>query len=448
MANDSGPQLRRSVGGVQLAMYGVGSMLGAGIYGLIGVAAGVMGSAIWLAFLASMVAALLTGLTYASIGSRYPKAAGAAYVAHRAFGLPLLSYVVGLAVICSGLSSIATQSKVVANSLQALFGPLQAVPIPVLAVVFILVLAAVLFRGIKESLLFNTICTIVEVAGLVFVIAVGARYWGTADLTEMPVSPDGGLAALVVLQGAVLTFFSFIGFEDTLNVAEEVKEPERNLPLALMAALIVATILYLGVAVTAVSVIPWRELAQSQAPLATVVAKAAPWFPTVGFGILTIFAVSNTALVNYVMGSRLLYGLSSQGLAPRFLSAIHADRRTPHMAIVVLFVVAVALSMLGDISQLASATVLLLLFVFVLINIAYLVLKLRKDEPKSAFEAPAFVPLLGAAVCAALIMARVLQGDWRAPAIAGGLLAVLVVLYFLTGRPTGEAVAHASDIPD
>lgn len=443
MANESAPQLRRSVGVVQLTLYGVGSMLGAGIYGLIGVAAGVMGSAIWMAFLASMVAALLTGLTYASIGSRYPRAAGAAYVAQRAFGLPLLSYVVGLAVICSGLSSIATQSKVVANNLQAIVAPLQAVPIPVLAVVFILVLAAILFRGIKESLLFNAVCTVVEVCGLLFVVAVGARFWGTADLTEMPATADGGMAALVVMQGAVLTFFSFIGFEDTLNVAEEVKEPERHLPIALMSALIVATILYLAVAVTAVSVVPWRDLAQAQAPLAAVVAKAAPWFPAVGFGILTIFAVSNTALVNYVMGSRLLYGLSTQGLAPRFLSAVHADRRTPHMAIAILFFVAVGLSMLGDITQLASATVLLLLFVFTLINIAYLLLKLRKDEPKGAFEAPLIVPALGAAVCAALIVARVTQGDWRAPAIAGGLLALLVVLYFVTGGASGRAVADA-----
>ena len=441
----SAPTLNRTVGYTQLTLYGLGSMLGAGIYGLIGQAAGVMGGAVWLAFAVSMVAALLTGLTYASIGSRYPRAAGAAYVAQRAYGRPLLTYVVGLAVVCSGLTSIATQSRVIAANLQVLFPPLDGVPDQVLAIGFILFIAVVLLRGIRESLWFNAICTAIEAGGLLFVIIVGVRYWGSANLLEMPPLEGGDMTALIVMQGAVLTFFSFIGFEDMLNVSEEVKEPQRTLPYALISAMVAATVIYMAVAITAVSVVPWRELAEAPGPLAEVVKRAAPWFPALGFTMITIFAVANTALVNYVMGSRLLYGLAKQGLAPAALGAVHKTRRTPHIAIAVLFVVVATLAMLGNIGDLASATVILLLSVFVVINIAYVMLKRRPGEPKGAFETPAYLAVIGAVICLVMIVARLSQGDWKPPAIAGGLIVVILALYAATGKGRNERIAKFVD---
>jgi amino acid transporter len=435
-------ELKRAVGPVQLMLYGIGSMLGAGIYGLVGKAAGVMGSAIWIAFLVSMIAALLTGISYASIASRYPRAAGAAYAAHRAYGSSLVSYVVGLTVVFSGLSSIATQSKVVAVNLLEIM-PL-ALPVSVVAVAFLLVVAGVVFRGIRESLWFNAVCTAVEASGLLFVIAIGARYWGSANLLELPSAASGVDAAtgLLVMQGAVLTFFSFIGFEDMINVAEEVKNPRRNMPLAVLGAMIIVSLIYMAISVTAVSVVPWRELEAAPGPLTEVVRRAAPWFPHIGFTFITIFAVANTALVNYVMGSRLLYGMARQGLAPSALGRVHARRQTPHVAILVLLLVVIGLSFLGDISQLAAATVILLLVVFTLLNIALVVLKLREGNIPGAFNAPIFVPVLGAVICAALIVARVTQSDdWRAPAIAGGLIGAIVVAYVLTGKGRAERVA-------
>jgi amino acid transporter len=435
-------ELKRAVGPVQLMLYGIGSMLGAGIYGLVGKAAGVMGSAIWIAFLVSMIAALLTGISYASIASRYPRAAGAAYAAHRAYGSSLVSYVVGLTVVFSGLSSIATQSKVVAVNLLEIM-PL-ALPVSVVAVAFLLVVAGVVFRGIRESLWFNAVCTAVEASGLLFVIAIGARYWGSANLLELPSATSGVDAAtgLLVMQGAVLTFFSFIGFEDMINVAEEVKNPRRNMPLAVLGAMIIVSLIYMAISVTAVSVVPWRELEAAPGPLTEVVRRAAPWFPHIGFTFITIFAVANTALVNYVMGSRLLYGMARQGLAPSALGRVHARRQTPHVAILVLLLVVIGLSFLGDISQLAAATVILLLVVFTLLNIALVVLKRREGNIAGAFNAPIFVPVLGAVICAALIVARVTQSDdWRAPAIAGGLIVAIVAAYFLTGKGRAERVA-------
>src|SRR6478609_9128713 len=183
------PTLRRSIGPLQMTFYGLGIMLGSGIYGLIGQAAGQVGNAVWLAFVVALVAALLTALSYASLGSRYPRAAGAAYVTERAFGLPLLSFVVGLALVCSGLTSVATQSRVFAANLAVLLH-LESIPLWWLALGFLLVLSGIAFRGIRESMWVNVLCTLVEASGLILVIAVGISYWGSVDYLEMP-PPSG-----------------------------------------------------------------------------------------------------------------------------------------------------------------------------------------------------------------------------------------------------------------
>ncbi|MFC3126751.1 APC family permease [Pseudoroseomonas globiformis] len=434
------PRLQRRIGLGLLVMYGLGSMLGAGIYGLVGEAARLMGSAIWLAFLVSMVAALLTGLSYATIASRYPRAGGACYVTHRAYRSPLLGYLVGLAVACSGLTSIATQANVVARNLQAAFG-LDGVPVLLLATGFLLIVAGIILRGIKESLWLNALCTVVEAFGLILVVAVGIPYWGSASLLEWPDAAQGTEAAgtaLLVFQGAVLTFFSFIGFEDTMNLAEEVKSPERTMPAGLILAMVAATIIYLAICVTAVSVVPWRELAAAPAPLAEVVRRAAPWFPTVGFIGITIFAVANTALVNYVMASRLLYGMARQGLLPAALGRVHPTRHTPHVAIGALLVVTLALAAIGNIASLAAATVLLLLFVFTIVNGALIVLQRRQGEKRGTFEVPSIIPALGMVVCLTLIVVRVATGNIQAPLIAGGLILAILALYLATSRNRGK----------
>lgn len=429
------PELERSVTLWQITLYGLGSMLGAGIYGLIGQAAGQLGSAVWTAFVVSMIAAMLTGLSYANIVSRYPKAGGAAYVTQRAYMIPLLSYVVGLTVVCSGLTSIATQSNVVAESVAKLFG--LTLPIWMLAIGFLIIICGILLRGIKECMWFNALCTVIEAAGLLIVIASGVSYWGSQNLFEFPAeaSHNGELGAIAVLvmQGAVLTFFSFIGFEDMLNVAEEVKNPKRNMPLAIILAMVAATVIYMAVAITAVSVIHYSELPKALA-LVEVVKRAWPWFPPIILSVITIFAVSNTALVNWVMGSRLLYGMSRQGLMPEALGRVNASRRTPHVAILAIFGVVVVLSQIGGVKELAQATVLLLLTVFTIVNIALVILKNRSGEPVGSFEVPVVVPMLGAVVCSALIVVRLFQGgDFTAPAIAICLIAAIAALYFITG---------------
>ncbi len=437
-----------------LIIYGVGDMLGAGIYGAIGEYAGKMGSAIWLAFGMSLIAAIFTGLSYASLGSRYPRAAGAAFITYRAFNKTFLSYAVGLAICASGLTSFATQSRAFGGYFLAFLGyqlpsakgSLPVVPLivgPLLIVAFIFLLTAINFRGMKESIWANALCTAIEVGGLLLVVAFGARFIGSVNLFEVPsaTSPTGGvsfpsLGALGVgtlaLQGAILTFYSFIGFEDMINVSEEVKDPQRNFPRAVVLALLVTAVIYALVAIVAISVVPWRELAGASNPMTRVMTIAAPWFPPRAFDMIAMFAIANTALLNYIMGSRLVYGMAQQGFLPRVLGEVHPKRRTPHRAILVLMIITIGLALVGDIKSLAAATSTLLLMIFVFVNASLIVLKRRPSEAKGFFEVPTFVPLMGIATSLMMLVAAAFDPTRRPSfAIALGLIALITVLYFV-----------------
>jgi amino acid transporter len=455
-------------------VYGVGDMIGAGIYGTIGKAAGAMGNAVWLAFVVSLLAAMLTGLSYACLSSRYPRAAGAAYITHRAFHLPFLSYLIGLSVAASGLTSMGAQANVFADNLIVLVGG----PRLLLLLIFLIVMTCINLWGIRQSMWTNIVCTTVEVGGLLFIIAVGARFWGSVNYLEAAeiVNDQGqrlqhGLSASLLMSGAVLTFYAFIGFEDMLNVAEEVKEPRQTMPWGIVLAQAIAALLYMGIAITAVSVVDYRELAVAESPMNSIASRAAPWLPGRTFVYITLFAVANTMLINYVMGSRLLYGMARQGLLPAVLGRVHSTRRTPHVAILVLLVIVTALAFTNDairylqgvtggflrdflillektgpIASLASATSLLLLFSFLVVNASLIALKLRRDEPRGAFEVPIAIPALGMLVNAALIFTRLKDASiagWLAPIIAGIIVAGVSALYLLI-RPqnvTEESLA-------
>jgi len=452
--SETQPTLKRSMGLMAVTIYGVGDMLGAGIYGQVGVAAREMGNTIWMAYALSALAALLTGLTYASLGSRYPRAAGAAYVTHRAFNWTGLAYVLGLAVLASGLTSMATGTQVVTGYLCDAMGlktKLEGGGTPYYVYLFfygyLALIMLINLRGIKESTWANALCTTVEVSGLLIIIAVGVRYWGGVDYLETPVvgNVDGEITRQAItlpflMSGAVLTFFAFIGFEDLLNVSEEVKNPKRNFPLGLIMAVVIATLIYMAIAITAVSVVPHEKLAKSTAPMVDVMKVAAPWFPAFLFTFISIFAVANTGLLNYIMGSRLLYGMANQGLLPRGLARVHPTRHTPHVAILVILLIVAVLVLLGDIGALAAATSTLLLLAFTVVNVAWVVLKNRAGEPRGGFECPRIVSAAGAVVCLSLVGARIYEAQSRLAAkgfweayrpllIAAGILVVITLVY-------------------
>jgi basic amino acid/polyamine antiporter, APA family len=261
------------------------------------------------------------------------------------------------------------------------------------------------------------------------VIASGLSYWGTVDYFEVPPErADAGLA-LIVLQASVLTFFAFIGFEDAVNVAEECRDPERTISRGLIIATLAAAFLYVAVSITAVSVVPWRELSAAPSPLTAVMQRSLPSLPAEVMSFIALFSVANSALVNYVTASRMIYGMSGQGLLPNFIGRVHETRRTPHIAIGALLGLLLLLATAGQIADLAAATVLLLLVVFITVNTSLVVLKRRPGEPRGRFEIPVFIPVAGIAVCAILLITRLSSSDWRAPALAAALLAGILAIY-------------------
>jgi amino acid transporter len=445
--------LARSMGLFALVVYGVGDMIGAGIYGMLGEAAKQMGNAVWLSFLVSMVAAMLTGLSYACIASRYPKAGGAAYVTNRAYGWVFLAYVVGLTVTASGLTSMATSTNAfskVLSEITGLTGKLGRITIPIgdfklvdhdigvaiIIVGFLLFMTAVNFWGIRESMWMNMICTAVEVGGLLVIIFVGVRFWGDVNYLETP--PDKPFGGVMIFSGAVLTFFAFVGFEDMLNVCEEVQNPERTMPWGIVLALSTVAVIYIAVSITAVSVVPYAKLGSAAAPIAAIgEGVKVSWLNADVYKFITMFAVANTVLINYIMGSRLLYGMSRQGLLPAPLGKVHAKRRTPHIAILTLLCIVSVLAMLGNVSELGATTGLLLLGCFAVVNGALIVLKLRKGEPKGRFEVPVIVPALGILINIALIGARVYEivnsptTGARPLYLAVGLTVLITILFFV-----------------
>jgi len=420
-------KLQRHIGLVALTLYGVGDILGSGIYGLVGKAAGQMGNFVWLAFLFSFVMALVTALAYAALGSRHPKAAGSSLVVWSAFRNPLFAFTVGLATLCSGLTSMAAASRVFAGYFHGL---VPMIPEQLGVGLFASAVAIIVFVGIGVSMWANIVCTAVELTGLLIIIAAGIPFLGSVNLADVSSIPSGALTPSLILSGAVLTFFSFVGFEDVLNVGEEVKNPERTLPLALIMALLIASTIYFLVAAIAVSVVPAAQLGQSSQPLVEVIKTAWPWFPAKVFNVIALFAVANTALLNFIMGSRLLYGLGKLGLAPKILAKVHGKTRTPAVAILAVYGILLVLAYTGDVSQLARATSIFILLVFTGMH-ASLIKFQRTEKRRHKWHMPYIVPAVGI-LGAVAMLAHVNLDDVK---IAGSMLGVILLLY-LVHRPT------------
>jgi amino acid transporter len=426
MASENEGGLKRSLGLFPLIAYGVGDILGAGIYALVGKIAGIVGNACWLSFLISFVVACLAALSYAELASRFPHSGGEAHYTLRAFGKPVLSYAVGFLVLMSGVVSMAAVSHGFAGYVRAVF---PWIPLRWIAAGFFLVLGAITFRGMEESSVTNIICTAVELSGLLIVIAVGIAHFGKVDYFAFSELAQEKGTAGALFQGGILAFYAFIGFEDMVKAAEEAHSPQTHIPQALLTSLAVIGCFYILTALAAVSVVPSTELARSEAPLMMVVERGAPWIPRGLFTVIALFAVTNTALVNFVMSSRLLYGMAEEGLVPRILSRVHPVRRTPHAAITVVFVLALALALTGTISRLAQSTAVLLLIVFFIVNLSLVAIKMRDKGPAPVFSVPIAAPVLGAA--AALFLT--FHVSHAALATAGALVG-LALLLFLFGR--------------
>ena len=429
-------QLKRVMGPWLLLLFIIGDVLGTGIYALTGEVAAEVGGVVWLPFVIAFGVALLTACSYLELVTKYPQAAGAALYTHKAFNIHFLTFLVAFAVMSSGITSSATASRAFAANFATAFGlDFGAYGVPLIASVFIGLVALVNLRGVSQSVKMNVVLTLVELSGLLIIIGIG--FWaiagGQGDVSRAWTFEAGGERGLFwgVIAATTLAFFAMVGFEDSVNMAEESKDPTRIFPKVLLTGLLITGVIYVLVSISAITLVPAAELGEGETPLLKVVQAGAPAFPISIFGIITMFAVANSALINMLMASRLIYGMSQEGVLPSLFGHVHGERRTPDAAIIFTSMLAVALIMFaGGVPELGGTTSLLLLCVFTVVNIAVLIL--RKDRVgHQHFRTPTILPVLGAVSCAFL------AGPWtgRDPVqyvIGASLIGLGIVLWAAT----------------
>ena len=395
-------KLKRALGLWELVFTGIGIILGAGIYVIIGPAAGMAGNALWCSFLIAAIVSLFTGLSYAELSSRMPKAGGEYVYTERAFN-KRLAFIVGWLMVVSGIIAASTVSLGFSGYLNAFFNT----DVVLTSILLLFFLSMILIYGVKESAWFGIVCSLIEAGGLVIIILFGLPYFGSVDYLEFP-------DVTGLLSAAALVFFAFLGFEEMVNMAEEVKEPVKTMPKAIILAIVITTLLYILVAVSSVSVLGWEKLSASQAPLADV---AWVFFGDVShtlLGIIGLFATANTVLLVLLGTSRLVYGMAEGGMLPKSLASVHKSRRTPWVAIISLMIISMLFVLIGNIKTVASLTNATILLVFIVINLSVIVIRYKERSSRAAehrfFMTPVnmrwfpVIPFLGFLTCLVLLV--------------------------------------------
>ncbi|MER7170789.1 APC family permease [Streptomyces mesophilus] len=440
------PSLKRAIGPKLLILFVIGDILGTGIYATTGKVAGKVGGALWLPFVIGFVVAILTAASYVELVGKYPRAAGAALYTQKAFKVPFITFIVAFMVMCSGLSSASAAARAFSGDyLSELTG--DALPPTLIAISFILVLAALNLRGVSESVKTNVVLTIVELTGLVIILAIGAWAVMSGDgepsrLTDFEASGTGYALMTGVLGATALGFFAFVGFEDSVNMVEETKDPQRNFPRAIFLGVAITGTIYVLVALVSSLMVDHKTLSGSSGPLLEVVKAGGVDFPHKLFALIALFAVTNSALINIMMASRLCYGMANERILPSGMGRVLAKRRTPVVGIIFVSILAIGLVSTGEIEGLGDTTAFLLLCVFAVVNVAVLVLR-RDPVDHAHFRTPTVLPVLGAIT--ALILASPLADRPADVYIrAGVLLAIGIALWALNKvvmRTRGEEVA-------
>ena len=419
-------ELKRVMGPGLLLLFVVGDVLGTGIYALTGEVAAKVGGIVWLPFLVAFVLATVTACSYLELVTKYPKAAGAALYTQKTFGVHFLTFLVAFAVMSSGITSASTASQAFAENFGKSFGLGDgAFLITAISIGFMVLLGLINLRGVGESVKANVVLTCIELTGLLIIIMIGAAalMGGQGDFGRAFDFSSAGEQGLFwpVIAATTLAFFAMVGFEDSVNMAEEAKNPSRIFPKVLLGGLLITGVIYLLVSITAIALVDAEALGEGATPLLKVVEAGAPWFPLSVFGIITMCAVANSALINMLMASRLLYGMAQEKVLPSILGKVLPKRRTPYTAIVFTTGLAIALiTFVGAVPDLGGTTALLLLAVFTLVNIAVLVL--RSDTvDHDHFTSPLGLPYIGAISCAFFV------GPWTGRDSVQYLIAAVLI---------------------
>lgn len=396
------PTLKRSLGLGLISLYGLGNILGAGIYVLIGKVVGTAGVHAPLAFVLAAMVAALSAFTYGELAARYPFSAGEAVYVDAAFGVAAIAVIVGLLIALAGMVSAATLVRGFVGYLHVF---VQA-PGFIVMTLLVLALGALAAWGIGESARVAAVFTLIEIGGLLLIVYVARESFASLPTQVGTIFIPASTAAWQgTFLGAFLAFYAFIGFEDMVNVAEEVEQPERNLPLGILVALAISTMLYFVVVLAAQLSVSAEALGRSEAPLALVYATVTGSSPVV-ISAIGLFAVVNGALIQLIMATRILYGMSAKGWLPAIFYRVNPVTRTPIAATGVVSLIILVLALWLPLTGLAGATSALILIVFAMVSVALIRLKARDPHPAGINTIPVWVPVVGALASALLLVAQ------------------------------------------
>jgi amino acid transporter len=392
--------LKRSLSLPLITFYGLGNILGAGIYVLIGKVAGHAGLFAPLSFVLASVLAGLTAFSYAELSARFPLSAGEAVYVQEGLGIHWLAALVGFLIIFSGCVSSATILRGFVGYLQVFVAAHEAIVLPLIVVL----LGGLMAWGITQSVAIAALFTLVEVFGLLMIIGIGAPALGQLRSIPLELGSLGERNTWIgIAVGSFLAFYAFIGFEDMVNVAEEVRHPERTMPRAILMTLTFSTVLYIAVALVAISTLRPGELAGSEAPLAAIYEKLTGREPLL-ITLIGMFAVINGALIQMIMASRVIYGMANRGWLPSLLGQIHPVTHTPIVATILIASMVLVLALSGTTEQLAKATSYALLLVFGLANLSLWRIKRGRPHPSGIIRIPRWVPAMGSIASLAVIL--------------------------------------------
>lgn len=411
-------ELQKSLNFFQVTVSGVGIVIGAGIYVLIGPATAEAGSAVWASFALAALLAALTGLSYAELAGMFPTAGAEYTFARRAFN-ELTGFVTGWLMVCANIIAAAAVSIGFAHYLRHFVD----LDLRIAAAGLIVVLTCIIAGGIQRSIWLSVALVVLQVGGLILVIVAGVPHFGDTSLTE-------GATVSGVWAGAALIFFAFIGFDEVVTLSEETRDAHRTIPRALLVALFISTVLYVLVAIASVSVVGSDVIGESDRPLTLVIAHN--WGDRAGdiVAFIALASTTNTTLLVLTAASRLLFGMSRDRSLPSVLSRVTHRGRTPYVAAVLAGGVAIAFAMIEDIGLVASATDFAVYAIFIVVNGALVALRFRMPEAARTFVTPLSVarvpvlPVLGA-VTAVLMMVR-LETDAVLIGLAAGTVGLVI----------------------
>ena len=365
--------LKRELGLFETTLMGVGIILGAGIYVLIGAAAGIAGNSVWMSFTIASIVAIFTGLSYAEFSSRFSDDSGEYDYVKRTVS-EKWGFIVGWMMVFTLLISAAAVALGFAGYFARLFASLN-FGIVAIAVATIILFSFISYWGIKQAAWLNILFTFLETFGLLFIIYIGLGKIGSVNYMSMPTGFEG------VISAAALVFFAFIGFETIVKLAEETRNPKKTVPRAILLSILISTVIYLLVAISAVSILSWDKLAVSTAPLADVAAVALGAYAFLALSIIALFSTGNTILIILIGASRQIYGISKNYKKLNKLSKVSTRRKTPHIAVIFTAVVAICFSLIGNIGTVAEITNFAVFATFILINGALIFMRLKERKP-------------------------------------------------------------------